>query len=30
MQIKILKYLYACFDGDEYTVDLERKMDPYT
>ena len=30
MQIKILKYPYACFDGDEYTVDLERKMDPYT
>lgn len=30
MQIKILKYPYACFDGDEYTIDLERKMDPYT
>jgi hypothetical protein len=30
MQIKILKYPYACFDGDEYTVDLERKMDSYT
>lgn len=30
MQIKILKYPYACFDGDEYTVDLARKLDPYT
>lgn len=30
MQIKILKYPYACFDGEEYTVDLNRKMDSYT
>ena len=29
MKIKIVKDLYDCFDGDEYTVDLDRKMDAY-
>ena len=29
MKIKIVKDLYACFVGDEYTVDLGRKMEAY-
>lgn len=29
MKIKIVKDLYACFAGDEYTVDLTRHMDTY-
>ena len=31
MKIKILKErIISCFDEDEYTVDLDRRMDPYT
>lgn len=30
MKIKILIERNICFDGDEYTVDLDRRMDPYT
>lgn len=29
MKIKIVKDLYACFAGDEYTVDLDRRMEAY-
>lgn len=32
MKIKVVKDPYSCncFDGEEYTVDLDRKMDEYT
>lgn len=30
MKIKILRERNICFDEDEYTVDLDRRMDPYT